>query len=176
MRKEALEDIVAQQQPFFDLCCESARCLHIEALTNPRQRIADQHVDDASAAITSGDQDGIGGLFMNLSDDAGFFSAVRLLQCIQGHVSILGRDDGEKLAFIRNVQRIQSKQFAGAANRIVHGNLLFKQLNAQAAIARQLVERGGYAASRRIAHPANPGAALRGQRFHHREHRTSVGR
>src|SRR5277367_6505093 len=73
-----------------------------QVLTDPRQRIADQHVYDPAASITSGDQDGIGGLCMNLSDDAGFCSAVRLLQSIQGHVGIVLGDDGEKLTFIRD--------------------------------------------------------------------------
>src|SRR5271170_6668364 len=85
-----------------------------QVLTDPRQWIADQHIYDSAASITSGDQDGIGGLFMNLPDDAGFFSAFRLLQRIQGHVSIVLGDDGEKLTFIRDMKRIQSKQFAGA--------------------------------------------------------------
>ncbi len=55
------------------------------------------------------------------------------------------------------------------------GTLLLQQVNAEAAVPRQLVERGGHAAAGRVAHPAE--ARPRGRRhgLDQREHRPRVG-
>ncbi len=52
---------------------------------------------------------------------------------------------------------------------------VFEENDAEAAIARQFVERRGDAAARGIAHPANAGASGRYQRFDQRKHRARVG-
>ena len=50
-----------------------------------------------------------------------------------------------------------------------------EQIDAEAAIAREFVERGGHAAARGIAHPANAGRRRGRQRFHQRQHGARIG-
>ena len=77
------------------------------------------------------------------------------------------------------MQRIQPQQFTRAAHLIAHRDLFFEKSDPQPAIARQFIERGGDAAARRIAHPANARACFSGKRFDQRQHtariRTEVG-
>ena len=96
-------------------------------------------------------------------------------QRIESGVGGFGRDDREELAFVGDVQRIESQQLAGAAHGIAHRNLLFEKHDAQAAIASQFVQRGGDTAARGIAHPANAGPSGDGQRLHQRQNGTRVG-
>ncbi len=89
------------------------------------------------------------------------FTARRRAQSLQCGVGVLAGNNGEKLAFVGDVQWVEAEQFAGAAHGIVYGNFFLEENNTQAAIARKFVERGGHAAARGIAHPADAGAASR---------------
>src|SRR6185437_10188248 len=86
-----------------------------------------------------------------------------------------GRNHGQKLSFIGDVQRNQTEQFASSANGIAGRNQLFIQSNTQTAIARQFVQRSGYTTSGRIAHPADTGSGRRRQGLHQWEDASSVG-
>ena len=62
------------------------------------------------------------GCSLDFSDDLGFLAARAPAQRVERSVGILRRDDRQELAFIRDVQRIEPQQFAGAAHRVAHGN------------------------------------------------------
>ncbi len=71
---------------------------------------------------------------------------------------VLGRvcgDDGHELPFVGDVQDVEAQELAGAAHRVAHGDTILEQDDAHVCVTGELVERGGHAASRRIAHPAH---------------------
>jgi len=79
-REELLEQMIALEQPLFNLTGEFTGGWHrfgISAwhLANSRQWIADQHIYNPAAAVTGGHQHGAGRLFTNFSDDLSFASA-----------------------------------------------------------------------------------------------------
>ena len=86
-----------------------------------------------------------------------------------------GRDYGEELAFIGDVERIEAQQFAGAAHCVAHWYLLFIQIHA-ASRNRALI-RSGMLRLRRggIAHPADARSRRARQSLNHREHGARVG-
>ena len=65
-----------------------------------------------------------------------------------GHV---GADDGEQLAFVGDVERIEAEHLAGAADGFAHGDGLLAQQHADVGALGDLVERGGRAAARGVA-------------------------
>ena len=86
-----------------------------------------------------------------------------------------GGNDGEKLPFVSDVQRVEAQQFARAAHGIAHRNFFFEQNDAKSAISRQFIQRSGHAAARGIAHPANACAGFAHQRLNQRQHGARVG-
>src|SRR5271154_3631185 len=108
------------------ICAPSLEAVCI-ALANPWQRIPDQHVDNPAAAISCGHEHCAGGLGLHLADDECVFAAIAAIQSVECGVGVLGRDHGEKLTFVRDVQRIQPQQFTGAPDFVAHGDLLFRQ-------------------------------------------------
>ena len=97
------------------------------------------------------------------------------LQGVKRGVRILRRDHCEKLSFVRNVQWVETEQFASAANGIAHGNRFFDEHDSKSAVAGQFIQRSGHATARRVAHPANAGPSRICQGFDQREDRASVG-
>src|SRR5207248_6152696 len=75
-----------------------------------------------------------------------------------------------KLAFIRNVQRIQPEQLACAAYRVADRYSVLKQEDAQATVASQFVQRSGNSTASGIAHPSNRWSGNIRNRFHERQH------
>ena len=55
-------------------------------LTNPRQRVADEHVYHAGSAKLRVHQDHTGGLFAHLAYDLGFLAAFHTTQSFEGGV------------------------------------------------------------------------------------------
>ena len=173
--KNSLEEPVAFEQPLFNLRSRVyavMACLAYSA--NSRQRIADQHVDDAGAAVAGGDQHRARRLLADFADDLRFVSAGCGSDALRAASAYSGSHHRQKLAFVGDVQRIQSQQFASAADRVAHGNLSSKR-TCPAAIARQFVQRCRHAAARRIAHPADARARRLDQRLHQRQHGAGIG-
>ena len=54
----------------------------------------------------------------------------RLLRC----------NDGEKLAFVRNVERVKAQEFASAPDSVAHGNGLFEQGDRQSTVTGKFVQ------------------------------------
>src|SRR5277367_4822910 len=156
-REEAVEVFVSCDQPLFHLTGEFTCSQHASVLTNSRQRIADEHINDAAAAVTSSDQYRPSRLLADFSDDLSVVPARRQGQGVDRSVSVLWGHDGEKLAFIRDVERVQPQQLTGSPDRIPHRNLIFKQKHSQTAIARKFVEGGRSASAGGIPHPADAG-------------------
>ncbi len=79
----------------------------------------------------------------------------------------LGRDRGDELAFVGHVQRVQAEQFAGRLDLRQHGDRGLVEIDADARLLRDLVERGCQAAARRVAQHVH--AALGGGGEHGRD-------
>src|SRR6516165_4118896 len=137
---------------------------------NTRQRIANEHVDDSAATIACGHQHGAARLLANFADDASLGPAGPGVKRLQRRVSKFGSYDRQELPFIRDVQRIETQQLTGSAHGVVNGKAVFKQNDAQPTIPGEFIERGGYATTSWITHPANAWAGGRDQRLHERKH------
>src|SRR4029077_13709053 len=88
--------------------------------TNSRQWIADEHIHNSATSIAGSAQHRAGGLFANLADDLGLASARRQAQGIDGGVGVFGRHNRQELAFISDMERIESEQLAGTAHGIAY--------------------------------------------------------
>jgi hypothetical protein len=116
-REERFQDLVSRQKALLNLRGELTLGSHLFSCcllaaahsANSRQGIADEHVNDSAAAIKSGNEYGAGGLFSNFADEARFFAARRFLQRLERGVRQLRRNDGDKLSFIRDMQRIETQ-------------------------------------------------------------------
>ena len=67
------------------------------------------------------------------------------------------RADGEELALVGDVERVDAEQLAGGGDLAAHGDGRFLQAHAGAALVGDLVERGGEAAARGIAEDVEVG-------------------
>jgi hypothetical protein len=103
-------------------------------LTNSGERIAHQGIHNPAAAVTSGDKNRSIRLLVDLADDTRFVAS-GALESAQGSVDTLRRDNGKKLAFIRDVQRIKTQEFTGPAHGITDWDLFLLQMNGQPAVA-----------------------------------------
>ena len=143
--------------------------------TNSRQRIADQHIDDTTATVEGGYENRTRRLLADFADDLRFSSARCQAQSIDGGIGVLGRNHGQELALVRNVQRIEAQQFTSAAHRVAHGNLILKKNHSQSTIARQFVQRCRRAATSGIAHPTDSRASRPNQSLDQRQHGAGIG-
>src|SRR6478609_3201924 len=109
-REENLEDAVPLEEPLLDLGCELITSRHS---ANSWQWISDQHVDDAASAIRRTHEHRSGGLFTDFADDPRLFPSRRKVESVDGRIRIFSGDNGEKLAFVGDMQRVESQQFAG---------------------------------------------------------------
>ena len=94
---------------------------------------------NARSPVAGGAQHRTGRLFANLSDHHRFPTA-RRMQRVDGAACIIGSHHRQELSLVRNVKRIEPEQFAGAADRIAHGNPILPQNDSLPRVARQLVE------------------------------------
>jgi hypothetical protein len=87
-REERLQYLVSCQEALFNLRGELAIRSHFPSyfghsafrLADSRQRIADEHIHDAAAAIKRRDQNRPSRLFANFADDASLIAPRRFLQ------------------------------------------------------------------------------------------------
>src|SRR5664279_1161162 len=87
LQEERFEDIVADEKRFFDSGGEIGGGLHRGLLTDAREGIAYEHVDDACTAVAGVDDDGVGRLLADLPDDACFFASLDKLDGVEGDIS-----------------------------------------------------------------------------------------
>src|ERR1700720_2867694 len=88
---------------------------------------------------------------------------------------MLGRHHCKKLPFIRDVQGIKPKKFAGAAHGMADRNFFLEENYAVAAVTCQFVEGSSDAAASGIAHPADACAGFAHERLHEWKHGSRVG-
>ena len=90
-----------------------------DLLTDAREGIAYEHVDDTCTAVAGVDDDGIGRLLADLPDDACFIGSLDKLDGVEGDISKLGGDDGDELALVGDVQgsRPRSSQAPRTSSR-----------------------------------------------------------
>jgi len=71
--EEVFENPVAIEELVMNTGGEIGDLEHV--LTDSRERISYEHIDDAAASVAGGDENGPGGLFGDFSDDDGSFAA-----------------------------------------------------------------------------------------------------
>ena len=86
-------------------------------LADARQRVADEHVDDPAAAETRVEEDEALGLGAHLADDRRLGAERVRPQRGERVVGGLGGDDGDELALVRDVERVDAEDLAGADDR-----------------------------------------------------------
>src|SRR6202521_5267278 len=100
------------------------------ALTYSGQLFAHQHVDYARAAKSSLHGNYPRRLLFHHADDAGLGSVNVLSHSRDKAFGDLGRNDGDELSFICDVERIKTKYFARALSFFADGNQLLVNFNA----------------------------------------------
>src|SRR4051794_17058663 len=77
------------------------------ALANPRQLLADQHVDDAATAKHGAHGDAPGFTLMDSPDNAGAFAKPMRPHRRERRTGLFGGNDRDDLAFVRKIKRIE---------------------------------------------------------------------
>src|SRR5689334_7416909 len=67
---------------------------------DPRKRVADEHVDDSAAAESCSQRDDAGWVGHDLADHGRALSQRMLAQGGNGRLGLIGRHDGDELAFV----------------------------------------------------------------------------
>src|SRR3712207_2563244 len=124
--------------------------------TNSRQRVTDEHVYHAVAAELGVHYDHPRRLFANLADDLGLLATLDTSQRPQRGIGHFGRDDGEKLAFVRYEQRVYTQDLARPVDDVPDREPLLPQRDPVPRIAGELVQDRPDPAARGIAHKAQP--------------------
>jgi hypothetical protein len=81
-------------------------------LADARQRIADEHVDEARATVGRRDENGGRRLLADFADDSRFPASGGGTQGFERRIGLIGGYHGEKLTFVRNVERIEAQKLA----------------------------------------------------------------
>src|SRR5258708_10257981 len=102
-RKEVLKDPVAFEQPFFYFAREIACLKHRPFLTDPRQRIAHQHVDNPAASIKRRDQDRSGRLLRHFADPSCLAPPGGTMQHLECSFRLICRYHSEKLSLVGDI-------------------------------------------------------------------------
>ena len=80
--------------------------------TNPRQLLANLHVNHAAAADGGARHDDARMLLGDAPDDGGACAHRVALHCFQHSVGCVGRHDGDQLAFVGDMHRIHAQHVA----------------------------------------------------------------
>src|SRR5277367_3093079 len=168
----------ARRDHFFQECVlrsGSRVCtLFSSASAYPRQGIANQHVDDPAAAITGGDENGSLRLLTNFADNTRLVTTSGLMQNIQSNVGIFRSNDSEKLAFVCDMQWIETEQFTGPTHRVPDRNFIFEKMGRETAVAGKFIQRCGNASTSRITHPAHTRCGAFSHGFYKRKDGTRI--
>ena len=109
-------------------------------LTDPRQGMTVQHIDEPHAAKAGLKEDLAGVVIDNGADSAGFASLRAGFEGPQGPVRCLRSDKGQQLSFVGQIKRVQPQQFAGAAHIPSHRQLIFVEDDADPGGARDFID------------------------------------
>jgi hypothetical protein len=109
--------------------------------TDPRERITHQHVDDAGAAVSGDSQDGSSRRDLDTSDDRRGFTSGDAPDRIERPIRGCIVDDRDQLAFVGDVERIQTEELAGAAHFLAHRHGVLVENDPESRVACELVER-----------------------------------
>src|SRR5579863_858765 len=129
--------------------------MDFRGLTDSRQLFPAQHVHDAVAADAALQDYRAAGALFHSADSNG---SLRDCDSFHHFESLLGlrcRDKHRKTAFIRHVQRIEAENFAGALNNFIDRNRDFFQIDADLAVASNLVQGRRQAATGQVAQAVN---------------------
>src|SRR5215210_738247 len=102
------------------------------SLANPRQRIADEHVDHAGAAELGVHDDHARRLLADFADDRRFFPAFGVTQGFEGGVRLFWSYYGEELAFVGDVEGVYAQDLTGPVHDVSDGEPLLPEGNAVA--------------------------------------------
>src|SRR5215210_2114481 len=122
------------------------------SLANPRQRIADEHVDHAGAAELGVHDDHARRLLAYFADDRRFFPAFGVTQGFEGGVRLFWRYYGEELAFVGDVEGVYTQDLARPVYHVPDRKLLLPQRHAVPRVAGELVQDCAHTAACGIPH------------------------
>src|SRR5215469_12470907 len=105
--------------------------------TDPGQLLAEQGIDDARAPDLGFHKHHAGVVRDDLPDDARILPERVLTHAIDYCISKIVRCDGNQLAFIGDVKRIEAENLTSATHRVVDGNFGFTQAHADLAARKQ---------------------------------------
>lgn len=135
--------------------------LGVTCSTHPRQLFARQPIDNSSATETGRHLHKLVIVSYRLSNISCIAPERMRLHGCKHSIGRIRRDDRNELALVSDMDRIKPKEFAGRRNRRLHRNGGFLQTEAEARLMRNLVERGGKAATRGVTH--HPDTAATGR-------------
>src|SRR5215471_13580718 len=138
--------------------------------TDPGQLLAEQGIDDARAPDLGFHKHHAGVVRDDLPDDARILPERVLTHAIDYCISKIVRCDGNQLAFIGDVKRIEAEYITRATHRVVDGNFGFTQAHADLGARSNFVQDRGDSASGGIAQAMD----VRGE-FQHRSNQTVQG-
>ncbi len=95
----------------------------VAELTNSRQLLAEHDVQDARAADLGLHQHHAGVIGNDLANHGSFAAQRVLAHALDNFVRCLSGNDGDQLAFVGDIKRIESQNFASAFDRLADGNI-----------------------------------------------------
>src|SRR5688572_2106924 len=111
-----------------------------DALTDPRELLALQHVDDSAPADGRFQHNKARAVLHHLAYHAGLSAFTMPLHRRHDPLGVGSRDDRQQLALIGDVQRVQAKQLAHAAHGLADGDRGFVEHDTDARLLRELVQ------------------------------------
>src|SRR5215212_2770427 len=124
--------------------------------TNPRQRVADEHVYHTSTAELGVHYDHTCGLFADLPDNLGLFATLNASQRLERGVRCFRSDDGEELAFVGDVEWVYPQDLARPVDDVPDREPLLPERDPVPRVAGELVEDRPHPAACGVAHEAQP--------------------
>ena len=133
------------------------RIARLRRTADARVEIAERHVDDAQAAERRPECDDARLLRRRAADAAGVPAVRMLAHGGEKRRRFLGRAEGDRLALVRQFQRIEAEKCSDALDLFAHGKRLLVQDDADLCRTCDLVQDRRRAASRRISHAGDRG-------------------
>src|SRR5208283_329562 len=129
--------------------------VHSVSLTNARQLITRQHIDNARSAKGRAHHDHTRVVGSYMADDGRVFAQGMALQGAQAVLRSRWGNNRHQLAFVGNIHGIEAEHFAGTANFLTNGNRGFVEFHTDAGTGSNFVEGAGEAAAGGIAEAAD---------------------
>src|SRR3989338_734299 len=146
------------------VCASESSCIgpsmvrHSSPLANARQLVAAQHIHKAAGAEPRAQNHFARPAVGHRADELGAGAQRVGAQGRQERLGDVGGDDGDELAFVGDVERVQAQELAGAMDFFAHRDGGLLDADADAGLCGDFVQGGGQAAAGRVAPAANRAA------------------